>query len=991
MASIGRLTNSWATAYNENTVALANFNFDFSLYKVEAPKEYRDVETSLSSLRRQKAEDGTMHQTARRLGALFEDTSTMPPIPKLINAYGQRASEISRKLEPKSEASKTYGPFSAHIGIDASSIWASATSGPSAIAIHLLACILARTWTGSEATSIWTEIVSERKKEVEEKCQAGAALPIATLLAARQDIARSQLAEWDASARSWLQSADEVKCREQKQLMLILNNVEIAVNNKSQTYSNVLAAWKAAMGAMENLLSGVALRIQDGAVLLGFAAWHMFPNIVVLGPTLAEVHFKDTLVPEGAILEIGLHSSGSQKRSEGVFWSLSLAHLRYYGTPVSVSRSLTYDASRVSIDQLYIIALGSITNNWIPPAMGRKLEEPLKWFKTIGERMGNCTGWQFSEYSWFDNLVTAACTVLDSKDLEAKHSSLLLSYGRSQAKHFIPNTPPFFGLNKYNTLCRLTESTQARITHLLCVMRKLGLSTSDCIIRHRRSGESFSSLVLASEIPTSLAHLYDVPESGIVTNSDQYTIKEGLSQKTVTLRLTQAELRRLSPNARKRQRLNYGDVDIKRQADSDEDFLLVMGDPNTECLLVNVKAVRVWLQSHGYHISEEDPSGQIERLLDRGEEGSYNPLLAEVANSKCDLQALKEILFYVDSSALRAYLESKRWEQTPAMISLTALAGAASLYKSFPEATVPLEISRRPLSDTSYVKSWQSNGPEIWTLTRAEKFSCLALFETGSCDLRPDQLESVMAMSVGNGLYISKCLLSDPVHNNNHSGLRRAVGNIGRPGISLLYSPANVQIRPQRLDSWMLMDLQPFNGEKMDSFPSTSMHLNFTGYELPLSSNRVGERDVEATLIETAVSVLDRGQWVADIDILRYSLTNNGSPLSCVFQLKDPTTAAYLQLLGNTDSMKCDHGDTMPKEFPFLRVDSWDKLLSDLEEPVIVATHNNLFARLGTAAVSVQKDRRIYVLAEDACMKCVAEFLGKGLLWRENKPCVVIM
>lgn len=80
-----------------------------------------------------------------------------------------------------------------------------------------------------------------------------------------------------------LRSADEVKCPEQKQLMLILSNVEIAVNNKSHTYSNVLAAWKGAMAAMESLLSGVALRVQDGAVLLGFAAWHIFPDIVVLG------------------------------------------------------------------------------------------------------------------------------------------------------------------------------------------------------------------------------------------------------------------------------------------------------------------------------------------------------------------------------------------------------------------------------------------------------------------------------------------------------------------------------------------------------------------------------------------------------------------------------------------------------------------------------------------------------------------------------------
>jgi hypothetical protein len=38
MSSFGRLSLSTITGINENTLALANFNLDFSLFKVEAPK-----------------------------------------------------------------------------------------------------------------------------------------------------------------------------------------------------------------------------------------------------------------------------------------------------------------------------------------------------------------------------------------------------------------------------------------------------------------------------------------------------------------------------------------------------------------------------------------------------------------------------------------------------------------------------------------------------------------------------------------------------------------------------------------------------------------------------------------------------------------------------------------------------------------------------------------------------------------------------------------
>lgn len=60
------------------------------------------------------------------------------------------------------------GPFASIVGLDGSSIYAAATSGQSAIAVHLLACMLARTWSGPEATAIWVELVETRKNDIKQ-------------------------------------------------------------------------------------------------------------------------------------------------------------------------------------------------------------------------------------------------------------------------------------------------------------------------------------------------------------------------------------------------------------------------------------------------------------------------------------------------------------------------------------------------------------------------------------------------------------------------------------------------------------------------------------------------------------------------------------------------------------------------------------------------------------------------------------------------------
>ncbi|KAI9756773.1 MAG: hypothetical protein M1835_000706 [Candelina submexicana] len=178
----------------ELTVAAAHINFDFSLVRLEAPPEFTGLGTSLSTLRRQSAEEGPLHVTARKLGALFRGLA--PATPELIKAYGRRVSEISEDPAVNPKGTKRHGVFQNQVGADGTSIWAGATSGYDAIALNLLSCMLARLWTGSEATSVWVEMIQARKEEIIRTIKRGESMDYSSLAAARQDITRQQLAEW---------------------------------------------------------------------------------------------------------------------------------------------------------------------------------------------------------------------------------------------------------------------------------------------------------------------------------------------------------------------------------------------------------------------------------------------------------------------------------------------------------------------------------------------------------------------------------------------------------------------------------------------------------------------------------------------------------------------------------------------------------------------------------------------------------------------------
>jgi hypothetical protein len=519
MSSISRITAALASATNDVTLAAANINFDFSLMKVEVPTEFQPIGTSLSEKRRMDAEIGTPHRTARILGALFEDV--IPPTPQLVRAYGSRVSEIIRDAEKKTSTGIGNSLFKGYMGADGTSIWAAATSGTSALHVQLLTCVLARLWSGPEATSVWTEIVKERKKEIASRYENGEPVHYKILAAAAQpDSSRSQVAEWDASARAWLRTADVCKSREQKQLMLILDNIDLPVNADMKVYSSVIETWKTALTSVEALLSGTPQSLRSGALILALSAWHLYPDLTVLGDRVQEVQTRDPLIPSGATVTIGLRKAGGGDQ-QGIHWSLSLAHLRFYGRPVKSDRSYNRNSSRITFEELVQVAFGCLLNRW--KRMGTNVRASAEWFLALRDAMirdaqsqqveisrgsptPKCSAAILGSPSWLRLLMDAACSLLESSESEIPTWSRLMSLGSRQGRTFLgplvamPPTNPlvphtrlnvdlcsgeeYFGLCNPSVLLSLMKSPEARIKYLRYIAAKYNLPANTTFIRY---------------------------------------------------------------------------------------------------------------------------------------------------------------------------------------------------------------------------------------------------------------------------------------------------------------------------------------------------------------------------------------------------------------------------------------------------------------------------------------------------------------------------
>lgn len=501
MNAVSKIQASLASATQETTVALANLNFDFSLFKVEAPPTYKPLGAALSLQRRSAAENGMPHVIARRLGSLFE--TLLPSTPSLVNAYGARASEISESPGVNPPGSKDHGPFRKFVGLDGTSIWAAATSGPSAVAVHLLACMLARVWSPAEAVSIWEELVTERKKALVPDKDADS-IPTRDVVAAHLSIDKEQLAEWDASARAWLRTADAstVTRKQQNELITLLSSVSIPVGSQPMVYDSVCKAWVTALSTIDKLVQGHPYSAQDGAVLVALSSWHLYPDVIVLGSASRELCQRDPLITNGGVLTVGLQTSDPEA-SQGVHWSLSLAHLRYYGSPVMARAAVDAESSRLTFPQFLLVSLGALIASWGLPTSqinnAARLTMLMQSSVSTSSNQKHASGHTASD--WFSPLISAASQHLAARGEELDASSKLIRLGHRRQDILSQSAPSgVFHLLSLDLICVMRTHEQ-QVDFFRSIFQHWKQPDITLILRIGRKG--FSEYGFSAVTPTS--------------------------------------------------------------------------------------------------------------------------------------------------------------------------------------------------------------------------------------------------------------------------------------------------------------------------------------------------------------------------------------------------------------------------------------------------------------------------------------------------------
>ncbi|KAK4059674.1 hypothetical protein Trihar35433_10721 [Trichoderma harzianum] len=1046
MQPISKISAAIASATQETTFALANINFDFSICKFEAPKEYLGVGQHLSERRRSAAEDGDEHIFARKLGALF--SHVLPSTPQLVTAYGTRSSQI---IEASSKKGLNNGPFQDWVGPDGTSIWAAATSGPGAIAVHLLACMLARIWPAREEVAIWEEIIAGRKAELSLVDQTDP-LWVSASLAARIEISYQQISSWDASARSWLQVADTAKLRQQRQLELLASNLTIPVNQKPSAYSSVLEAWTTGLRFMENLVSGLPQSVQTGAEVLVLTSWHLYPDISVLGAGNPHpVPQRDELIPPGAMITLGQLSCSPDRNGE-VYWSLPLAYLKYYGDPIATSRSIGETTSRLTVSEFFLVVLGSVFCGL--RVQGAGIDKACDLFLKVTELVDAATSRRSLQKpdSWLKYLAEAAKDYKDSSP-NNEHQLGLIMRGHRRYKNFLAEPTeepsPLSSLFDANVLLRLITDPEDKIE---C----LRLLAPDIITQ-----------------PNALLIRYPKPRSEIKTD-EHFEAADHSRQRVGTFmdvndtwEFTTAMIRSQNPrNGRATRRLNVGThirwkIGSRSKHKGEE-----VRDLSTVQVMDRSESSFSWSEeeSSSFRAISTISNPPYECILgDPNEVALFKRYDAEIAgSSKLDIDVLLLILSrgWVNNVKLLQLLDNGgplQSKSTQCLESLRCLAAAADVYKLMPGATISASVFSKSLVDAIWMKEFSTppkrsdsetdtpgkelpdkgsffqgatldprqlfksdsklslgtngffgisrgqpkefiselsnehprkrmkyeaeapkvnsaeqepepelelckNGILTYELNRAQTFACIAMFENRDVNLHSESLKKVMAMSAGNSIYVAMPLICDPFECPKENEVKHIIGNIGKPGVSLMIPPAPPKRKKVDEYVWKHATHALFDGRLDDAFNHTSLHLSFTKYKLPVKFSH-GYQSVEGNFIETLISVFDKQEWIADLDIL------------------GAIDESMWERMPNSSKKECRHQqeENTPR-FKLTSIDSWDEFLDKPSNSCIFRASNNWLARLSAAALNANLGSRTIVLdtSKSPCWDCLGDLVSNS-------------
>ncbi|KAK4206319.1 hypothetical protein QBC37DRAFT_133716 [Rhypophila decipiens] len=937
---IGRIQNAFMSATNEVVVTAANINFDFSMVKYEAPPEYRGISEALTSTRRQQAEAGEIHITARRLGALFE--GTCPPTPKLIATYGTRATEIARTAAHSKSLDASNWIFSAYTGIDATSLWAAATSKKAALPVHLLACLLARAWEEGEATSLWVELVTERRKEIVAELEAREEMPFAHMSAAAQaDITREQLAKWDASARAWLRTADSVMNLQHKQLLLIIKNISLPVNEETITYRSIISAWTSALSTMEKVIEGGPHVVRDGAVLLALSSWHLYADMIVVGEPngSTEVTMSDPLVRSSGILTLGFSGSGVHEKN-GVYWSLSLAHHKFYGRPVTKTGHVDGLSTRLTFLEFQQTIIGAILSHWRIPV--GDTAEALGFLLHLGRHMLRDCSPSDHGHRWIESLTVP---IIEYFNDEANGTAAIMLGRRREI--LIPNNQDgnvdrhLFGLRDVPTLFKMIPDVRGCIEFIKRLTITVpGLRDREPVIAYLEQGNwHFEPLFELSS-----------------------TMKQSQSKRPRKTRTRRGGSKSLF----ERQRTQLTRLhDAKR-------FAFYFGDADVAALFISET-----IPSPSSSISEISYSHIPPPSI------KYSDLKWLMDHELLTPETLRRTIFDTHSSVIE---------------TLVQVALGTKLYSGLPEdgATISSQVllspfrprALEPIRVSLHHNEQDERFDPHMTFHRNLKpdqyvkysISLIAYFETGKDLLGGESSETfgrLLGACIGDSIYIPRKIILDPYDQAETSQrFTRLLGNIGKPGLTLLTCPRQPDSRDNATSNWRQCSA-PYDGVPEDMFRQTTLHLSLTEWSSPLwGSSAVGERDSNGIHAEAVVSVRDAGRWVADIDPFRALQTEHITTLN--------------------SQQSCSHlKKVRGRPLPHMKtIATWDQVLDCDEGLIVVKAHNNWVGRLAVVSVLSHhcklRQKRIVICpgSESVCWECVR--LTSNLNLNQNQNLIFV-
>lgn len=716
---------------------------------------------------------------------------------------------------------------------------------------------------------------------------------------------------------------------------------------ENEMYASVLSVWVRAMSVLNDLILGRPQSIQSGDVLLGLLSWHLYPDIAVLGidDKLHHISQRDEFVSEGGIVTIGMQAKGGgADADDGIFWSLPLAHMRYYGNPVTVKRRLGTKESDVSFPEFRYVILGSIISTW--NTLEDDLETPMRIILLLAAALdahpeGPIWNQKKTSLNWLKSLALCCKDFEQSNDLERKRKKALVDFGKRRCSDFLApqkrHPLPVFGLTHIAFLIdAATSKSDQPIRSRIEFLRRYARISSrknelrDAVIRYTPESDPYDTM--PQYICTSVFRPRSAQE---VTTKKRKRSEHGRQPHyhwSSGTRIDDVdEPRYFSENSfsnlsglRPVPGLREQDVTSfpPGPGKGNSKYRFICGDERRAALFIPQDPT-----SASRFTTNAMSVVELIRCLEKGYISSFS--------------LLEKLLYFTQSPCHRnEYFES-----------LEVLYRVDEIYSGLDGALVNLELTSNPVSQSHCAELFRKEKEERQSFSPlALEFSCIAYFQTGNYSLDPDKLNTVLAMSYKNSIFVASQLLEDPVTAISCNHVRRLTGNVGRPGLALLFSPENPRTLGRDSSLWNI-EHEPFDGELLDSFSATSLHLSFTGYEIPINIGPRGSREAEVTLTEIAISVFDRGRWIGDLDISRAE-KQWIKDVSCNHSPEERNNRSHLP-----DNMRS--------------IDSWDAFLDAPAGIGVLRAHGNPIARLAAATLAAQKSYAYHVLLSNGCWACV--------------------